>query len=103
MQSTAVPDANPPSNGAASRASSRPAVRGVDGGNGVPGDQASGNETNPPSDNRLLPSALGNVLHPRTPAEIAFSVVAIAVAAAAVAGFTALVTAGMRARRGLQL
>jgi len=43
------------------------------------------------------------VLHPRTAAEIAFSVAAIAMAAGAVAGFAALVTAGMRARRGLQL
>jgi carbon starvation protein CstA len=43
------------------------------------------------------------VLHPHTPAEIAFSVVAIAITAGAVAGFTALVAAGMRARRGLQL
>jgi hypothetical protein len=102
-QSSALPDANRPTDGAESRTSSRPAGRGVDGADGGRNDRASGNETNPTSDGGLLPSPLGNVLHPRTPAEIAFSVAAIAIAVGAVAVFTALVTAGMRARRRLQL
>jgi hypothetical protein len=103
VQSSAEPDANPLSDAAASRTSNRRAGRGGDGANVGRTDRASGNETNPPSDNGLLPNELGNVLHPHTPAEIVFSIAAIAIAAGAVAGFTAVVTAGMRARRGLQL